>query len=385
MTEVNATPVTAPTVRVIDTLAHIDKAAWNALAGDQFVLQHEFLHALHETGCANTSTGWTPRYFTLWLGAELVGALPLYLKAHSYGEYVFDWGWAHAYERSGLRYYPKLLSAIPFTPIEGPRLLAADEVTRARLLAEALLLARREQVSSLHCLFLRVNEVATARDQGMLIRTGVQFHWMNSGYVRFDDFLRQLSHDKRKKIKQERRKARDYGLRFEWLDGHRASEADWRFFTHCYNQTYREHQSAPYLSLNFFLRIAASRPEHIFLVMVYDGDRRVASALNFRDGKRLYGRYWGSVVHLPGLHFEACYYQAIEFCIAEGIEVFEGGAQGEHKMARGFMPVKTFSAHWLAHPQFTRAVDDFLSREREGVERYVAELGERSPFRAATD
>lgn len=369
-----------PSLKIVDTLRQIEPGAWNALAAGHPFLRHEFLHALHETGCACDETGWSPRYLTLWHDASLVGAMPLYAKTHSYGEYVFDWAWADAYHRSGLPYYPKLLAAVPFSPVTGPRLLARDAATRSLLVRAALGLAR--EVSSLHVLFPSEPEAREMESEGMMLRCAVQFHWENRGYASFDQFLGELASAKRKKIRQERRRVQDTGVRLRRLVGSEITDEHWRFFTRCYNGTYRAHQSTPYLNLDFFRRLGESLPEHVLMVLAELEGKPVASALNIFSNDVFYGRYWGSVAHVPLLHFETCYYQAIEFCIERRIRVFEGGAQGEHKLARGFMPTRTRSAHWLRHPEFSDAVEKFLARESKGIERYVDELNEHSPFRA---
>ena len=305
--------------------------------------------------------------------------MPLYVKTHSYGEYVFDWAWADAYQRHGLAYYPKLLAAIPFSPVSGARLLATTEAERAALIRAALALA--QNTSSLHVLFPQPAEAALLQSAGMMLRSGVQFHWTNPGYASFEEFLAQLSRDKRKKIRQERRKVQDAGVRFRRLCGSEIGEEDWAFFARCYDRTYREHRSTPYLNLDFFRRLGQTMPQHVLLIVAERGGRPIASALNLYSAQTLYGRYWGAEEYLPCLHFETCYYQALEFCIEQGISVFEGGAQGEHKLARGFLPVKTQSAHWLAHPEFSDAVERFLEREHAGIARYVDELNEHSPYR----
>jgi hypothetical protein len=365
--------------RIIGSLGEVAPPAWNALAGAHPFLRHEFLHALHETGCAAARSGWAPRFVTLWRGRELAGAMPLYSKDHSYGEYVFDWAWADAYHRHGLEYYPKLLSAIPFTPATGPRLLAVDDATRRELVAAALTLA--QEVSSLHVLFPLPDEARLLEDAGLMRRRGVQFHWENAGYADFDAFLAALSHDKRKKIKQERRRVREAGITFRRIVGAEIGDDDWRFFTRCYTLTYRAHHSTPYLNLAFFRRLGATLPEHVLMIVAERDGAPVAATLNIFGPEVLYGRYWGAVEHVPLLHFETCYYQALEFCIERGIGLFEGGAQGEHKLARGFMPTETASMHWLAHPQFADAVDAFLQREAAGMGRYIDELREHAPFR----
>jgi predicted N-acyltransferase len=368
-----------PTVRILDTLRAVDPHDWNALCGQHPLLRHQFLHALHEARCACETTGWTPRYLTLWRDQSLVGAMPLYLKSHSYGEYVFDWAWADAYHRHGLSYYPKLLCAVPFSPVTGSRLLAADAASRTRLIRAALDLAG--EVSSLHVLFPTQSEARELEAQGMMLRQSVQFHWENRGYASFDEFLSDLSSVKRKKIRQERRRVRESGAQLRRLTGSEIREEHWRFFKRCYDRTYSAHGSMPYLNLEFFLRLGESLPQHLLMVVAELDGKPIASTLNIYSEARLYGRYWGAVRHVPLLHFEACYYQALEFCIERGIGIFEGGAQGEHKLARGFMPTRTWSAHWLRHPEFSEAVERFLSRESAGVERYVDELDDHTPFR----
>jgi predicted N-acyltransferase len=371
--------VAEETVRVVDDPTRLDARAWNRLARGHPFLRHEFFAALHATGCATARTGWTPQFLLLERDGALAGAMPMYLKSHSYGEYVFDWAWADAYHRHGFEYYPKLLAAVPFSPISAPKLLAADEAAKRALVRAALALARK--ASSLHVLFPTPEEARLLADAGCMLRRGVQFHWENRGYADFDAFLATLSHDKRKKIKQERRKVREAGVTTRRLVGSEITTEDWRFFTRCYNNTYREHLSTPYLTRAFFERIGATLGDHLLLVVAERDGRPIASALDVFTNTTLYGRYWGSIEHVPALHFEACYYQAIEFAIERGVAVFEGGAQGEHKLARGFLPVETLSAHWLAHPEFADAVQRFLDRESAGVERYLDELAERAPFR----
>ena len=370
-------------IQVLDSLASIPASDWDALAGSHPLLSHAFLHALHETGCASAETGWSPCYLALWREGRLAAAMPLYLKSHSYGEYVFDWAWADAYQRHGLRYYPKLLNAVPFTPVTGPRLLATNDADRRALLQAALDFARDSGVSSLHCLFPAAAEVAEFETAGMMLRASVQFHWRNEDFTDFEDFLSRMNHDKRKKIRQERRRVRDAGIEFRWLRGSEATESDWRFFLECYNGTYRAHHSTPYLNLDFFLRLAQTMPDNLLLILGYRDGSPMASAFNIVGGQTLYGRYWGTKEFHSGLHFEACYYQAIEFCIIEKLDSFEGGAQGEHKLARGLLPQRTVSAHWLAHPEFAEAVTRFLRKEANGIEQYVDELSEHSPFKQA--
>jgi predicted N-acyltransferase len=297
---------------------------------------------------------------------------------------VFDWSWAEAYHRHGLRYYPKLLSAIPFSPVTGPRLLAATPIRRQRLVAAALELAQTTRASSLHVLFPTAQEAEELRASGLMLRSTVQFHWENRDYSDFDQFLAGMSHDKRKKIKQERRRVRDAGIAFQRLSGREATEADWDYFTACYNRTYRQHHSTPYLNREFFRRLATALPDEVLLVIAHRAGQRIAAALNVHNAHTLFGRYWGASEFHSGLHFETCYYQTIEFCIERQLRAFEGGAQGEHKLARGLLPIATFSAHWLAHPQFANAVEHFLEHEAVGVGTYLDELSEHTPFKAAS-
>ncbi|WP_338142834.1 GNAT family N-acetyltransferase [Burkholderia gladioli] len=304
----------------------------------------------------------------------------------SMGTLVFDWAWADAYQRNGVPYYPKLLCAVPFTPVQGTRLIAANERARRQLAATLVALAEQSEVSSLHVLFPTGEEAGLLAEMGMMLREGVQFHWLNDGYRHFDDFLATLEQKKRKNIRAERRKVAEAGVSFRRVRGEDASDADWRFFSRCYRQTYREHYSIPYLNLDFFRRIGETMPENLLLVIAEAEGKPIASALAVyargeAGGGTLYGRYWGALEHVPCLHFETAYYQLLEFCIEEKLGAFEGGAQGEHKLARGFMPTVTHSAHWLAHPAFSDAVGDFLKRETGQIHAYVDELREHNPFK----
>jgi predicted N-acyltransferase len=368
-------------IRILDSLEGVSAEAWDSLHGGNPTLAYAFLDSLHRSGCASPRTGWTPQYLALWEGEALRGAVPLYAKTHSYGEYVFDWAWAEAYERHGLAYYPKLLAAVPFTPATGPRLMAHTEAHRRALAAALRELAHNSPVSSLHVLFPSEEEAAVWREAGFMERSGVQFHWRNPGYRSFDDFLAALSHDKRKKIRQERRRLAEAGVRLLRVTGRESTAAQWDFFTACYRRTYRAHRSTPYLNREFFGMLAERMPDNVLLVIAERDGNPIAAALDLFSPSALYGRYWGAQEFVPGLHFEACYYQAIEFAIERGIACVEGGAQGEHKHARGFLPEKTRSFHWLAHPSFARAVDDYLAREGAGISAYFDELNDRSPFR----
>jgi uncharacterized protein len=374
----------SPLIRDDVALSAIAPVDWNRLANDRPLLSHAYFSALHETGCACEATGWQPRFLTAWDQSTLIGAMPLYAKSHSYGEYVFDWGWADAYRRYGRRYYPKLVAAVPFTPVPGARLLAPLAATRRRLLEHAL----RELhagYSSLHVLFMDEAQAREGAASGMMTRDGLQFHWRNRGYRDFADFLAAFNHDKRKKIKQERRRLAEAGVTFVRKAGADISAADRAFFFECYRRTYRAHHSTPYLSLDFFDRIGATLADHLLLVLGYRNGRRLCAALDVFDAGTLWGRYWGTREYVPGLHFETCYYQAIEFCIERRIDSFEGGAQGVHKLARGLLPVATHSLHAIADRSFATAIADYCARERVDVAHSIDELEAGSPFRDAGD
>ena len=379
-------------VRVFNDPNEIDGDAWDALAMSQVApspfIRHAYLCALHASGSAISRTGWTPHFLTLWQGDVLHAACAVYMKTHSYGEYVFDWAWADAYRQHGLRYYPKALAAVPFTPVPGARLLARDAATRRCLLQALLMDCKESKLSSLHLLFLNDADSAACAQAGLMLRHGVQFHFKNTGYASFDAFLSSLSQDKRKKIRQERRKVADAGVTFRWARGSDITPADWAFFYRCYERTYLEHGNAPYLTADFFQRMATTMPENWLLFIAERGAQPIACSLialqpaNAHGGEAVaYGRYWGALERVDCLHFEACYYQPLAWCIAHGFQRFEGGAQGEHKMARALMPVRTTSAHWIAEPAFESAIENFLQREGTGIAHYLDELQERTPFR----
>ena len=449
----------------------MDATQWDALLKGQTdanpFMRHAYLAALHESGAASPKTGWTPRFITLWRGEDMVAACALYLKAHSYGEYVFDHAWANAYHQHGLNYYPKAVVAVPFTPVPGARLLARSQADREALVQGLVAWCGEEKLSSLHLLFANEEDVAACVSSGLMLRHTVQFHWTNTtpGFRSFDDFLASLSQEKRKKIRQERRKVADAGVTFRSSLGADISPSDWDFFYRCYERTYLEHGNAPYLSRNFFQRMADTMPQNwLLFVAEREGQPMAASLIavssthanstvadttashsntttliaNHAHGTRAtglndpqtgpkygfsdpttangptasnpsawapaagvptapdrsaentaasiaeriaYGRYWGALERVDCLHFEACYYQPLQWCIEHGFQRFEGGAQGEHKMARALMPVKTSSAHWLAQPEFADAVERFLAREGSGIENYMTDLSQRSPFR----
>ncbi len=377
-------------IRVDEDPATLPEDLWDALLGLQArptpFMRLAYLRALHSSGSACAASGWQPQFVSIWRGDELIAACPAYLKAHSYGEYVFDWAWADAYRRHGLSYYPKLLVAVPFTPVPGSRLLALDDEARA-LLAQALrALAAKADASSLHVLFGDEADQAALAEAGCTARAGVQFHWTAQQPEADADltaFLARLQRDKRKKIQQEQRRVRDAGIHFETHLGTQIESADWDFFYRCYQLTYRAHHSTPYLSRAFFETMAAEMPEHWLLFTAMRGEERIATSLIALDPARraAFGRYWGAVEQVPCLHFDACYYQPLAWCIAHGYVRFEGGAQGEHKMARGLMPTPTASSHWLAHPSFAEAVNEFLAREGQAMAGYVDELNEHAPFK----
>ena len=467
--------------RVFTAVQQIPATAWDALLAQQATptpfMRHAYLAALQDSGSAAPDTGWQAHFITLWhaaedqgaeegAGVQLLAACPLYVKSHSWGEYVFDMAWARAYHEHGLPYYPKAVVAVPFTPVPGSRLLAANAALRVQLVQAVQAWCAQQQLSSCHVLFGDDTDHAALQQAGWMERAGVQFHWKNMAptlptacgslppegaasalgrpgggweaptlptadgsqlstnhsvpdgrpYTDFDDFLAQLQQAKRKKIRQERQKVAQAGVQFEVLAGRQITEADWDFFYHCYAQTYYEHGNPPYLSRDFFVRMARDLPGHWVLFVAQRGGQRIACSLiavtadatlvsmqnqleigsvsaaaapenkassaSLR-GATAYGRYWGALERVDCLHFEACYYQPLQWCIQHGLAAFEGGAQGEHKMARALLPVATASYHWLAHPAFADAVQRFLAREGEGMADYVQELQAHSPLRHA--
>ncbi len=375
-------------VDLADSVTSLNAQSWDALVGGMPLLSHAFLSALEESKSIGNGTGWQSCPMLVFDDEALVGGLPLYVKSHSYGEYVFDWAWAEAYEKNGLNYYPKLIAAIPFSPITSQRLLVASVNNASQiqsLMVETLEeITRSNQFSGAHVLFPNEDSAKVLSEANWLQRHGVQFQWKNESFENFEGFLSQLTQEKRKKIRQERKKVVNSGVVCHRVKGPDISEAQWEFFYQCYCNTYREHRSTPYLSREFFKIIAKTMPQHILLVMAYKDGAPIASALNFYDQNTLYGRYWGCLEYVPNLHFELCYYQAQEFCIAENIQYFEGGAQGEHKLARGFKPKATCSFHQIAHPQFANAIEDFVMREAHGIAKYTNELEDRAPFKLST-
>ena len=379
-------------IRVHQDPAALDAEAWNDLLQAQAAptpfMRHEYLAALHASGSAVPETGWAPQFLTLHRGGELQAACALYLKSHSYGEYVFDWAWADAYRRHGLAYYPKLLGAVPFTPVPGTRLLARSDADRDVLVTALHRLALDGRLSSAHVLFIDDADRAAFQRAGWMLRQGVQFHWTQDEAQPVADFaglLQRLQRDKRKKIQQERRRVAEQGVSFSVHEGAAITEPLWDFFHRCYTLTYAAHHSTPYLTRDFFTRMARTMAENWLMFVARRGNAPIAASLIAIDPPRgtAWGRYWGCTEHVPCLHFEACYYQPLAWCLANGYVRFEGGAQGEHKMARGLLPVATHSAHWLRDARFAAAVADFLAAEGAGIGDYVDELRERNPFKSS--
>jgi uncharacterized protein len=369
----------------IESLSGVEPAAWNALAGDNPLLRHEFLLAMEASGCVGPGTAWHPCHLLLRdANARLVGALPLYSKEDSRGEFVFDWSWADAYERAGLAYYPKLVSAVPFTPATGARVLIHPDASgdvAVRLVTEAIDIATDAGASSWHVLFPLEGERQTFAQAGLLERKGCQFHWHNRDYADFDEFLGGFSSAKRKKAKRERRRIAEAGIRFEHLKGDALSISEWDAVYDFYAHTFFRRGRAPYLNREFFDAVSQSLPDNVLVILArYDG-KPIAAAICFAGGDALYGRYWGSVADFHSLHFETCYYQGIEYCIREKITRFEPGTQGEHKISRGFTPTPTWSFHWLREPAFYDAIADYLLRETSHVDSYMEHLGEHLPYR----
>ncbi|MEG0150012.1 MAG: GNAT family N-acetyltransferase [Comamonas sp.] len=402
--------------RTFQSVQELPEQTWNALLSAQTqdtpFMRHEYLAAMEQSGSATPQTGWICRVITLWHGEELLAACPVYVKTHSYGEYVFDWSWARAYEQHGLPYYPKGTLAVPFTPVPGTRLLVKAPQWRLPLVHAVQHWAQQAGLSSLHLLFGDAQDLAACEQAGWMLRSTVQFHWRNvaptpaaQSWRDFDDFLASLNQEKRKKIRQERRKVREAGVHFKTLRGAQITSADWAFFYRCYERTYLEHGNPPYLTPEFFNAMQEHMTENwVLFIAERDGLPIASSLIAVSDDYSLisdekspgmqtnksvaaikervaYGRYWGALERVDCLHFEACYYQPIEWCIANGIARFEGGAQGEHKMARALLPIVTPSAHWIAHPAFADAIGRFLERESEGMAGYVQELQAHSPLR----
>jgi predicted N-acyltransferase len=389
--------------RFIDSIAEVDAAAWNSLleptgpaavpaalgatrrAARNPLLRHEFLSALEQSGCVCARTGWVPKHLLIEdARGLLIGAMPLYRKSHSRGEFVFDFAWADAYAQHGMKYYPKLVSAVPFTPVTGPRLLigaAADErAVSAALIRAARDFARSERLSSWHVLFPSGQDLAALRQAGLIVRSDCQFHWHNRGYGTYEDFLATFTAEKRKKAKRERRRVAEAGIEFDTLLGGDMDEALWRVVYPFYADTFHRHGHEPYLNLQFFKLVAANLPDSMMLKVARHGREPIAAALFFVGEDALFGRYWGAGGNYHSLHFEACYHQGIDYCIAKGLQRFEPGTQGEHKVPRGFVPTLTGSAHDIVDERFAAAIRDFAAREARGVANYAAAVNEHLPY-----
>ena len=371
-------------LKLTTSIAAVDAAEWNACAGENNpFLRHEFLLACEQSGSASADAGWQPAHLIARPSdkAPASGILPGYVKSHSRGEFVFDHGWADAFERAGGSYYPKLQHAVPFTPATGPRILASDSETRGLLLSGAEEVCRQHGLSSAHSTFFEEDELAYYEAKDWLIRTGEQFHWFNRGYGSFEEFLDALSSRKRKAIRKERRAAAASGVDIVQLEGGEITEADWDDFWVFYQDTGARKWGSPYLTREAFSLFSELMPERLLLVLAKRNGKSIAGALNFVGGDCLFGRYWGTVEDIPFLHFELCYYQAQDAAIARGLSRVEAGAQGPHKLARGYEPVRTYSAHWIANPGLRAAVSDFLDHERAAVEQDVEALKAFTPFK----
>jgi uncharacterized protein len=376
--------------RFLRSIADIDASVWNALAGESYpFLRHEFLWALESSGCTTAETGWTPCHLLLETTVEgkpeIVACLPLYLRNNSWGEYVFDWSWADAYARHGLDYYPKLLSAIPYTPCAGPRLCLLPGIDTACAVATVLAvveaLASKQQASSWHLLFPDVQQKALFDSSSLLQRTGCQYQWFNRNYQNFEDFLAAMNSRKRKNIRKERLQVQQQGIMFRLIEGAAITNAEWELFTDFYKNTYHVRGRKPYLNAAFFRQLGNTMPESLMLALAYHNEVCVAGALFFKGSDTLFGRYWGCSTEFQFLHFETCYYQGIDYCIRNGLHRFDSGAQGEHKIQRGFEPVPTWSLHWIAHPQFRTAIAQFVREEAEHIAQYRDHAAGLLPFR----
>jgi predicted N-acyltransferase len=370
--------------RIVTSIDRIPAAQWNALAlgGNPFV-RHEFLLAMERAGCVGKAAGWSPNHLVLEDEDRLVAAVPLYRKSHSWGEFVFDWSWARAYDQAGLRYYPKLVSMPPFTPATGPRLLLAPDAPpelRARLSTELLTYAKSEQLSSAHLLFLTDEDRAALSDAGYLWRKDCQFHWYNRGYRSFDDFIATFRSDKRKKALRERRRVSEGGVTFRTLTGAQMDPRLWNIVFGFSAATFEAHGHEHYLNVEFFQAVSAVMPQSVVIKLAEYQGEPIATAIFFRGDDVLYGRYWGASANYHSLHFETCYYQGIEYCIEHGLKHFEPGTQGEHKVPRGFEPTTTWSAHWIADLRFRRAIDHYLNDERAAIDQYILQVEEHTPY-----
>jgi len=370
----------------LSSIDRIDADVWNATcASDYPFLRHEFLAALENSGSVGGNSGWQPYHLTVYQNGDLVALIPLYIKSHSYGEYVFDWAWADAYHRHNVEYYPKLLTAIPFTPASGPRLCTTPNIDKTALISAIVDDIQKQtkdgRFSSWHLLFPKAAEFKSWQQTELRARTGCQFHWFNREYKSFGDFLSAFTSRKRKSINRERRRVAEQGISLYTLTSDQISEKHIRDFFIFYQATYMKRGQQGYLTLNFFLQLRDTMADHLVLVLAEKDGQSIAAALSLRDAKTLYGRYWGCLEEYECLHFEACFYQGIEFCITNGIQRFDPGAQGEHKILRGFEPVKTYSLHWIEHPGFREAIDRFLGQEKLGMAQYKDDATAMLPFK----
>jgi predicted N-acyltransferase len=376
-------------VIVHDSMSDIVQGDWNALTSNDYpFLRHQFLQLAEDTGCVSPQHGWSPRHLTISDGGQLRAAMPLYEKSHSWGEFVFDWAWANAYDQAGLSYYPKLVSAVPFTPAPCPKLLLRDpdDAEAARgLLQAAVSLATETDCSSLHVLFPSSADLPHLEAQGLLIRKDCQFHWHNENYSSFDDFLGTFTSAKRKKARRDRRRVREGGITFRRIQGADIDSDTWSVVYRLISRTFMLRGSMPYYNESFFRGLSEQIPDGVLVILAEIDAVPVAAAVFFESDTHLYGRYWGSDGHYDSLHFETCYYQGIDYCIDSGKQVFEPGTQGEHKISRGFSPVSTWSAHWLAHPQFSSAIEEYLDEEGKHVNRYIDAVDSHSPYKERVD
>jgi len=373
-------------VEVHESITDFNADEWNLLGGHRFpFISHEFLAAAERSACVAPSSGWTPRHIGAYdADGKLCAAMPLYEKSHSWGEFVFDWSWAQAYQRVGLAYYPKLVSAAPFTPARSCRLLVrdGDPELSGRLIESALQFAKDEEFSSLHVLFPTEDEIETLQTAGLKLRKDCQFHWHNRGYRSFDEFIAKFSSSKRKKAKRDRRRVAENGVKYRWLDGHQLDRAIWTDVYQMITYTFMRRGSMPYYDYDFFVEVSQNLPDNILVVLAEKNNSPIAAAVCYRNNDTLYGRYWGSNVDVNALHFETCYYQGIDYCIANQIQRFEPGTQGEHKISRGFTPVSTWSAHWLARPEFCTAIETYVDEEQNYVDRYIDAVHAHSPYKS---
>ena len=372
-----------------DSIAALPGAAWDRLAVTDFpFLRHAFLELAESSGSVSHDAGWTPRHLVLEDDGQLRAAMPLYEKSHSWGEFVFDWAWANAYAQAGFDYYPKLVSAVPFTPAPSTRFLCADENDDEAvdlLIAAATQLAADTNCSSLHILFPTEKEAPALERNGLMLRKDCQFHWHNRGYESFDDFLATFTSAKRKKAKRDRRRVAEQGIRFRRIRGAELDRETWSVVYALIARTFMMRGSLPYFDQAFFEGLSEQLPDNILVILAELDAQPIAAAVFYESATALYGRYWGSEGHYDALHFETCYYQGIDYCIETGKQRFEPGTQGEHKVARGFIPVTTWSAHWLAHPEFAGAIERYLDAEGRHIDRYMDDVDNRTPYRSGDD